>query len=44
MVNETLRLLNLLNISRQALLEVQDDQDEPETAPRLERIVIQKKE
>ncbi len=41
-VDETLALLNFLSLYRQALM--QDDQNEPEIEPPLERIVIQKDE
>ncbi len=43
-VDEALGLLNFLSVYRQALLERQDDHNEPETEPRPERFVIQKDE
>jgi hypothetical protein len=39
-VDETLGLLNFINVYRDALLALQDDQDDAETEPRLERILI----
>lgn len=41
-VDETLGLLNFISVYRQALLAMQDEQDDVETEPRLERVVIQK--
>jgi hypothetical protein len=39
-VDETLGLLNFINVYRDALLALQDDQDDAETEPRLERVLI----
>ncbi len=41
---ETLSLFNFINVYREALLAQQQEQDEPETEPRLESIVIPTKE
>jgi hypothetical protein len=41
-VDETLGLLNFISVYRDALLALQDDQDEAETEPRLERVLIPK--
>jgi hypothetical protein len=43
-VDETLGLLNFINVYRQALLMMQEEQDDVETEPRLERVVIQKED
>ena len=39
-VDETLGLLNFISVYRDALLALQDDQDDAETEPRLERVLI----
>lgn len=39
-VGETLGLLNFISVYRDALLALQDDQDDAETEPRLERVLI----
>jgi hypothetical protein len=41
-VDETLGLLNFISVYRDALLALQDDQDDAETEPRLERVFIPK--
>ena len=43
-VDETLGLLNFINVYRQTLLTMQEEQDDVETEPRLERVVIQKED
>lgn len=43
-VNETLGLLNFISVYREALLALQEDQDDIETEPRLERVFIPKDE
>ena len=43
-VDETLELLNFINVHLQALPEMQDDQDKAVTEPRLEQTIIQKDE
>ena len=43
-VDETLGLLNFISVYRQTLLALQDEQDDVETEPRLERVVIQKED
>ena len=43
-VDETLGLLNFINVYRQTLLAMQEEQDDVETEPRLERVVIQKED
>ena len=43
-VDETLGLLNFINVYRQALLMMQEEPDDVETEPRLERVVIQKED
>jgi hypothetical protein len=43
-VDETVGLLNFINVYRQALLMMQEEQDDVETEPRLERVVIQKED
>ena len=41
-VDETLGLLNFISVYRDALLALQDNQDDAETEPRLERVSIPK--
>ena len=43
-VDETLGLLNFINVYRQTLLTMQEEQDDVETEPRLERVIIQKED
>jgi hypothetical protein len=43
-VDETLGLLNFISVYRQTLLTMQEEQDNVETEPRLERVVIQKED